>query len=383
NGMDAIAPLKRAIAISRAVDGVPNPKLPIYYYQLAESETLAFRLDEAEATAREGLRIAVAMNGEDHIHAMRLHLKLGDVLLASDRVREGLEQVLEAKAQLPGLVARTDSLHRPVILRASGIALFKAGDFDGALEDLQSSLGLVRTIGKLPLIAANTLEDIADVLMDLGRVAAARAAFDEAADIRRDIAQKASRRTTYIAARLAESEGRADEALALLGEVGADPAASPSETVAQLVRATLAARIELEAGRLDEAKRLAASASAITRDADFVAALETKIAASELVEGLAMLRGGYASGARPLLERTLATREAKLLPKSPLIAEAELALAECDVAEGRRASALARVERAAMIEEQHSSLSAEYTEPLARLRAALRARPATHAPSAS
>jgi tetratricopeptide (TPR) repeat protein len=314
---------------------------------------------------------------------MRLHLALGEVLLAADRIREGLDQILEAKAQLSALVARTDSLHRPAILRESGLALFKAGDFDGALDDLQSSLGLVRTIGKLPLVAANTLEDVADVLMDLGRVAAAHAAFDEAAEIRREIAQPAGKRTTYIAARLALSEGRLAQARGLLGDVDAAPTTGPGDTVAQIVRETLAARIELDAGHLDEAKRLAANATARARAADFAKALETKIAESELIEGLATLRGGDASGARPLLERTLATREAKLLPKSPLIAEAELALAECDIAEGRRASASARIERAAAIEEQHSSLSDEYTGPLARLRAALKARPAAHAPSAS
>ena len=370
----AIPPLQRAIEISRAVDGVPNPKLPIYYYQLAEDQAFDYQLDAAEATAREGLTTSLAINGDDHIYAMRSRLKIGEVLLLSDRNQEGLEHILEAKAQIPKLVGSTDTLHRPVILRSVGVALLKVGDLDGALDNLEESMAVLRTLDKPQLAGAFTLEDIADVLMGLGRLTEARQALHEANTVREQINQPGRARGGLLSARLAEEEGHLLEARRIFDAIDPVDPSTPRNRVSVIVLTTVDADIELRSGKLENAARLAASASDIARKTDFASALKTKVATSELIEGLSRLRLGDAEAARPLLERALATRQDKLFPKSPLIAEAELALAECDLAQGRRSDAAARIDRAAAIEEQHSSLAARYTEPVVRLRSRLNAR---------
>jgi hypothetical protein len=127
----------------------------------------------------------------------------------------------------------------------------------------------------------------------------------------------------------------------------------------------------LRAGHTDEAIRLAGDARARANAGDLAPYLRSLAADGDLIEGLARVRGGDAATAQPMLERTLAARTDLYLPKSPKIAEAQLALAECELAQGRRTEAAKHVGQAAAIEAQHGALSARYTAPLQRLRAQL------------
>ena len=369
--LESLPSLKRAIAISSAVDGVPNSKLPIYYYQLAENESHLLMHDEAERDAREALALSVAINGNDHIYAMRTRLKVGQVLLEGERIKEGLALMLQARDQLPALVGDDDRLHRPVVLHATGIALSEAGDLDGALADLESSLAIVRRLDLPQLTTVMTLQDIAEVLIDLGRTPEALRDLDETQAIRERVGRPGKSTYTLLRVRAALDEGRLDDARTEFASLPAIAGTAPAETLAMLQRALLDAEIELRGGNATKAAALAAETGAAARGRDDAAHLRLMIATSEMLEGEGRLRAGDADAAYPLLARTLATREDLLLPKSPSIAEAELALAECEMAKGRRADAVALVGKAQAIEDQHSSLSLRYREPLARLRARL------------
>ena len=168
--------------------------------------------------------------------------------------------------------------------------------------------------------------------------------------------------------RLALDEDRSDDARALLATFTAAGASAPAILVATAQRDLLEAELELRAGDAAKTLELAGRTRARTAAGELAPYLRSLRSDVDLIEGLAHLRGGDAGAARPLLDRALATRAELYLPASPRIAEAELALAECDLAQGRRDDARRNVERAAAIEARHPSLARRYTEPLRRLR---------------
>jgi serine/threonine-protein kinase len=141
--------------------------------------------------------------------------------------------------------------------------------------------------------------------------------------------------------------------------------------VSSFHRAVLEAEIELQDGDAETSASLANTAGEGMRASGLAHDLRPLISDADLVEGWARLRSGSAIAARPLLEQALATRAELYPPDSPKIAQALLALAECDLAQEGRAEAVRRVERAAAIVARHRSLALRYTEPLERVRARL------------
>ena len=136
--------------------------------------------------------------------------------------------------------------------------------------------------------------------------------------------------------------------------------------------------MELQSGHAEKAAELASNGGNEARASELAPYLRSVISDSELLESLARLRGGDAASACPILTRALATRVDLYVPKSPKIAEAQLALAECEFALGHRSDAAGLVAAAAAIEAQHSAHSSHYQEPLRKLRARLEGNPRSH-----
>ncbi|HKE49359.1 MAG TPA: serine/threonine-protein kinase, partial [Rhodanobacteraceae bacterium] len=262
---DAIAPLKRAIDISAKVDGVPNPKLVVYYYQLAESEDGALDYDAAEWAARESVRQSVVVNGEDHVDTLQSRVLLGEVLIDAGRIGDGLGMIQQAKPQMLRLVARDDALHRPPTLRASGLALLGAGDPAAALADLSASIETTRKPAAPRLVVALTMEDIANALIELDRRDEALQNLDDALAIRDRIGRPTRMRNTPLRIRAALDEGRVDEARSLFAGLDAPVGASRKDQVAGIERALLEADIALAAGDVAGAASRAAQAVADAR----------------------------------------------------------------------------------------------------------------------
>lgn len=379
----AIAPLRSAIDISRTVDGPGNPSLPMLYDQLAKSESDALQPAAAESAAREALRLAIAIDGEDHVVALRSHVRLGEVLVDAGRIREGLHLILSAKAEMPRLAAEGELQSRPSTLHASGHALHAAGDLDGALADLTASLAPLRRAGAPRVMVAPVLEDLADVLIDLGRPAEAIADIEEAARIRDDAGHPSHSRGVSSRIRMALDGDRLDEARTLLERLPTADGDEPRQWLANVRCALLEAEIDLRAGDVAAAADLAAAQSEEIRANALAPNLRILLTQGELIEGLARSRLGDAASSRTLLADALAVREELLLAKSPAIAEAELALAEGDLASGHIAEASAHIAKAQAIESEHSSLSARYSAPLERLRARAKTSRDQRDPSAS
>jgi len=370
---DAVVSMKRAIDISSRLGGMPNPDLPSYYYRLAWAERNAMQYGDAEASARQSLALSIVMNGEDHPDALLAKSMLAVVLWTTERIKEGLTFATEAKAAAASILGDGDPLQRLGILGICGRAEVAAGEWEQGLADLRSALELARKQQTLTH-AGSMLLAMGDVLVDMGRSEEAAQALSEWQTMRDRIKQPMSDQAMLVQARVALASGRNEEAREWLTEFKASGDNPAAVVAASSKRDLLEAELALRVGDAQRALQLAVAAGDRARGSDHAAYLRQVIADSELLEGRARLLGGDAAAARLLLERALATRIDLYLPKSPKIAEAELALAECALAEDKRAEAAERVAKAEAIEMQHRSLSDRYVEPLRALRARLAAR---------
>jgi serine/threonine-protein kinase len=368
--VEAADSLRRAIDLSRA-DGTPDPKLSILYYQLAESESAALQHAAAEASARQSLAVALSTNGENHVDTLRGRMMLGRVLLEADRIKESLAFFSQAKQSALSLLGADDPFHTRSALAVNGRAQARAGELDAGLADLQSALAILRHHQISNLATAIALEDTASVLVELGRRSEALQELDEARSIRDRVGQPAGELSTLLRARAALDDGRPGDARSILSEIvvaANNPAAAKVWTIK---RGLLKADVELQSGATEKAVQLASLVGNDARASELAPNLRSAISDSELLEGLARVRGGDANAAHTVLAHALATRVDLYLLKSPKIAEAELALAECELALGHRSEAAGLVAAAEAIEAQHSSLSSRYYEPLRRLRVEL------------
>jgi serine/threonine-protein kinase len=125
---EAAASLNHAVEVSRAVLGVPNPTLTILHYQLAETLGNVPDYAGAERNARLAVQTSLAINGEDHIGTVRTRAQLGNVLLDSGRMREGLELLGSAKQRVLRLRGADDPFHTPAVVYTHGRALARAGN---------------------------------------------------------------------------------------------------------------------------------------------------------------------------------------------------------------------------------------------------------------
>jgi len=367
--LDAIEAFTRSVELSRITEGVPNANLPFQYYSLALTQRLLMRYSQAEASARTAFAFAVAVNGEESLDVMHERSILALILVDSDRIKEGLVEAQEAYA----LVPRVHGAEAYVFVPYGSLILaeLRAGELEQAqvhIDDLGERLSAGTLTVKLEDAILNRRIDVA---IERGQSAEATRRLDELAAFRKKSKLPAENADNLFRVRLALDDGRFVQARSLIAAFVANGATPLVVAAANLQRDLLSAELELRENHLDGALRLATEAGRQAREGEL--APYRKAAASEAVmlEGLARLRAGDAAAARPLLESALATQTDLYLPKSPKIAQAQLALAECELVQGHRDEARKLVDQAAVIEAQHSSLSRRYTEPLQRLRAQL------------
>lgn len=366
---NAIEPLKQAIAVSINALGMPNPKLSMFYEQLGNAQGFTLRYADAEASIAQAIEQAHENKAEYDYDRVRAQTTMAVVLFNEDQPKRSLEFATAAKANAPPASEGTDAaLLRTYIFDTASRTRLAAGEFDGALADAQVAVQLARIHDPEGVVLVSALQRKGAALEELGRIGEASDTAQEAADVLARLRPEPSRLTTWLQIGLALDQAQLDRARTLFATLPPGGADTRVITPKAQSRNLFAARINLAANDYANASRLAAAAVEQSRASKQAPYLRLEIADAQLVEGLARLRSGDAVGAQSLLDDVLATRLELYLPKHPKIAEAQLALAECGLALGQREPASERVTQAAAIEQQHSTLSTRYREPLARLR---------------
>ena len=365
----AIEPLKQAIAVSISAQGIPNPKLSTFYEQLGNAQGFALRYADAEASIAQAIEQAHENKAEYDYDRVRAQTTMAVVLFNEDQPKRSLEFATAAKADAPLASEGSEAaLLRAYIFDTASRTRLAAGEFDGALADAQVAVQLARIHDPEGVVLVSALQRKGAALEELGRLAEAAGTAQEAFDVLARLRPEPSRLTTWLQIGLALDQSQLDRARALFATLPPGGADTLAVTPKAQSRNLFAARINLAANDYANATKLAAAAVEQSRASKQAPYLRLEIADAQLVEALARLRGGDAGAAQTLLADVLATRLELYLPTHPKIAEAQLALAECALALGRRNEAAELIAQAAAIEQQHSSLSLRYREPLLRLR---------------
>lgn len=364
----AVAALRRAVEVSNAAQGFPNPSSPRYYSWLGDLQFRLLDIRGAEESHRQALISARAVNGESHVDTLQTKLRLGRILCGTGRVREGRELLRQARDLALETRGPRDPFHTPQALLEHGFCLARGGRLDAGLADMEAALADWRESRPGTVNLAHMLESVADTLVEMGRLDRAEALLDEAAGVRQEAGQV--RRTPswnfHLATRirLELARGRAGRAEELLRDFVVEETTSGATSLSRIARELMAAEV-LQAGGDD--------AGAVTRARRVRRAIETAgveeylghhLASADLVRGRVALHRGSPRAARPWLERALQARAAILLPESVRIAEAQVALAECLLELGHAAEARALTERARSIHAAHERLAAHYVEEL-------------------
>ena len=365
--------LSEAIQLSAKIDGDPNASLARYYAYLGETQEGLTEFGAAEDSLRRALSAARKLNGEDHIDTLETEMRLGQFLVGTSRTAEGLQHIEKAKAILLRTRGADDPFFAPQIFLEYGRALHNAGHWEDALSNVLKAVENRRKNRPGTRYLAQMLYLQSSIVIEMGRNAEAQHLLDEADQI----AHKVNYPTPYLGAdaraRLLIANGRAleaDSALDAFHAVTPPPGALELDTLkVQVSKAENA----LARNDLDLASSLASQVirSLSTSSArDYLKWLEARAA---LVQGRANLRLGHPSDALPLLQRAVELRRAIADPVSPLLASAQVELADCylDLGDTAKASDLADDARTALA--SHRELGAQYLKPLHELEQRLNA----------
>jgi hypothetical protein len=373
----AVTSLNRAIEISGAVQGAPNPKLIVMYYQLADTQRELQDFADAERSARRGLEMALQVNGEDHVDAVRLRMMLAKILLDAGHSREGLGELARARRNVLRLLGPDDPFHTRDVLELNGTAQSDVGDMAEGLDDLSSVVATRRRVEGATLNLTPSLRAMARDLIELGRFEDARKAIDEVAAIFQANGWKAGTSryngVTLVRAQLAKAEGRMDVARTLLGELvfDTDPKSASSLHIAKWLAE---ADIAVQTGNIaSDVETLLANARAELERGGLVKDRELYLSSADLIDGESRLKRHDAATALPLLQRALAARETLFVAPHPRLAEGQTLLATCYLELGRTNEARELAAKAAAIDAHYPQLSDQYRRPLRDLQARLQA----------
>ena len=356
--------LTEAIQLSAKLEGDPNPNLARFYAYLGQTQQDLTESAAAEESLRRALQAARKLNGEDHVDTMETELRLGIFLGATSRTTEGLRHIERAKQILLRTRSGDDPFFAPQVYLEYGRSLANAGRWEEGLTYVSKAVENRRKNRPGTRYLAQMLYLQSSVLIDMGRYAEAERLLDEA-DV---ICKKVNYPTAYPAAdaraRLLIATGRAGEADSAVDAF--HPAApAPGALELDMLRVQVSkAENALARGDSETAAQLAAKVlqqlSASTAR-DYLKWLEARAA---LVQGWADLQLGHPSDALPLLQRAVELRQSTVDAVSPVLALAQIGLADCYLDLGDPVKAIPLVTASKQALASHRELGSQYLQPL-------------------
>ena len=333
----------RSIAAYRALYGADGFDVGHAYNEFSLQQSKANRIDDAERSVREAVRIYRATVGPTHRNTLGAEASLLSLMERRGHIVEALPQreSLIARASAPGIAtARQLAYHYQWL----GYDYAQLGRYADAEAALHTSLDFGKAGG-------GTRDNVADnaTLRELGVMYVSAGRYDEAESTLRGAlasaqAQQPPDRGTARALNaalgdLARLRGHMDDALASLREASTFPATtSPTSAWRPII---LAQRSEAELDAGDVATALATARSAL----DFA---RTAYPADDMRSGYALyalaraqLASGHAADAEMSLRMALGVRHPPHPASHPRVLEAQTDLVRALRAQGKRDEALA------------------------------------------
>jgi serine/threonine-protein kinase len=361
---DATVSFSRAIDVSRAVDGDSNPSLPRFYAYLGEVQAHQLDFRNALSSGRQAMETAIKVNGEEHVDALQSKMRLGYLLVDVGETREGLGLLDDAKRIAIKIRGVDDPFHTTQTRFGHGYALARAGRLSEGLADMQAAIENRRINRPGTNYLGIMLEQSAGALIEMGRAEQARKQLDESAEIFKKVGVTPHSRTynTLVVprVRLALSNGQASAAKSVLDDFFVDTEHFNGVSATEIDYWLLSGEVDLAAGETKATIEFAQRVRSALEHADLAKYMKSSLTRADFMEGVATLKEGRAEDALPLLQHAVETRLEILLPESPKIAEAQIALAECLATLGKPAEAKNQLAAAHAILAPQSELAPAY-----------------------
>jgi serine/threonine-protein kinase len=341
--------------------------------ELAGIRWALLKIDEAEHDYRTSLDLSRKLNGESHRQTLQSMFRLGALLHATARIQEGARLQSRAVAAVDEDSARNGPEFRTLVRDAYGRSLLAEGRLEAAEPYLAAGVETLRNLYPASILLAQGLLRQAGLSAAQGRYEAAESALTEALSIRRRVGGKKkdpALENPYLieTANLALVRGRTRDAIELAQAVKTNldykrAQSMPDDAAANRIVAA-AARQE---GRLEEAVESARSALDAVQRSAVRKYFETLEADAALALGDALRGSANPRLARQHLERALELRTLNQHARSPWLAEAQIALAECLLDLGERPAAMRLFREANAAHASHMLLGEQFRAPLREL----------------
>lgn len=363
-----------ALAVSKATQSVPNPKLVRIDAYLGEAQYFEGRWTQSERSYRDGLRAAQALGGNDEMNTIQLELRLGQFLFRTSRTEEGVALLKAARDSVLRISGADDAWYVPMILETHGALLGRYGDLEAGLADLSTATSTWRKFHAGTADVLSSVEREAELLIVIGRLAAADELLKESESIRAKLKDESTYPNGDVMARSnwLMVAGRPEEALKVLDRFAVKAADAGAVSLTALQRSIQTAKAHLARNdALSVIATLTPTREEFARSS-LRAYLKTYEADTLLLIAKARLLLGQPVSARPDFERALSLfQELYDRARSPDIADAQVALANCYLELGQPGKAHTLFGSAEAIQATHRELGVQYTEPLRKLRARL------------
>jgi eukaryotic-like serine/threonine-protein kinase len=331
--VEANAAFERAVEVSLAAQGFPNPSLPRFNALLSRTRYRLLDFPGALESSRQALAAASLVSGPEHADTLQTTMRLGRLLFDTGSTHEGLEHLAQARRIALDTRGAEDPFHTPQARLEYGFALLRAGDPAAGLEEILAAIENRRIHRPGTPFLAQMLEFAAMAMMQLDRGEEAGALLDEAGAIRDGAGQQ---RGTMVwnhhaaqRARHAAAAGRHEEALSWLAEFQVPPAAATGPTLEGIERDVLRAEVLWSLARGAESAESAAAALAAISDLDLDGHLSLQRARALHIRGRALLASGELEAGCTALHEADALAGRLLLPPSPQLAAVRSALEDC------------------------------------------------------
>jgi serine/threonine-protein kinase len=370
----AEASYSEAISISKSTKGDVNAKLPRLYADLAESQHYLQEFVAAEQSYRSGLEIARNLKGEEDMDTIQLESRLGYFLSGISRIREGLAHIKHAMELVLKTMGAEDPWYTPMIAELYGFSLARSGELEDGLHYLAQATTSYRKNRPESAYILSSLERQASVLVNVGRYSEAQNLLDEAAAIRNKLHDETTNLNGNVSVRseLLAALGKGGEAAEVLERFHIENVAA-GQTSLTWVQASIAkAEADLAASNGYEAVNLAARVRDELERGPSHAYFKNYEAQAVLAEGKGLLLLHRPADAVHLVQRAVAlSSELYDRERSPVVADAKIAMANCLADLGERTQAAALLAQAKAIHATHRELGEQYRRPLRELEARL------------
>lgn len=360
NRAAALPLLVEALKVHESVGGTDSVRLQILV-DIAQIQTDLMQLDEAETNFRQAIAITQRINGDLHVDTLQARMRFGIYLRKSGRLLEAREVLSGVEANAIRGVSEKDAYTVPAIRMELARVELMLGNFSDAAKLYQRAIAARQTVRSGDYQHANMLQNYAAALAEMGRVDESIQLATTAAEIFSKV--KTPVGTTLVPIVLATahtSAGHERQALEAIDRYsdGRDRLEVPVQIRVETRRA--AALAKDSAAESETLLRVQLQRLAQLPQSQRYRWIESD---TRIVLGRLLTRSGRAGPACELLEPVVQWRTQDLSPQSALLADAQVALAECQWRQGNEEIANELFGKAKAIYASHAQLGNQYRKP--------------------